>query len=62
MDNVVFSLILDNPNIKNQLFDCDKTIAYLMDNYKNKTVVLPSIWYTNNVTEYHKKLNHWIMI
>lgn len=37
-------------------------IAYLMDNHKNKTVVLPSIWYANNVTEYHKKLNHWIII
>ena len=35
-------------------------IAYLMDNYKNKTVVIPRIWYNNDIVQVDKKLSHWV--
>ena len=34
-------------------------IAYLMDNHRNKTVVIPRIWYNNSITQIDKKLDHW---
>ena len=35
-------------------------IAYLMDNYRNKTVVIPRIWYNNDIVQVDKKLDHWV--
>lgn len=37
-------------------------IAYLMDNHRNKTVVLPSIWYENDFVQIDKKLDHWLFV